>query len=283
MEPDWNNFTLFGGQLIGPDVFNTWNTKRALDFLRDVKDKPEDHGITGEDHINGVQDTYNNFVERLRSKSIREPIEVRCHGALQLIQDFDSAIAYIFSVQAVLAGDATSEGDFVPSLLVLCKILKLLTAHVTGRLPLTACLLLRKKKGSDKIEGFFGSSLRGGDDKAQLTALRGAMLREAYQMNLVDEAEKQPYGSCAETIPFICILGHDNGNPKFTSSINGFAMTVDQARKLPRLDWTEFCRIDIFKVECKRCLNLLSLGGQDTNEYNCFPEALVARTRASSP
>lgn len=79
MEPDWNNFTLFGGQLIGPDVFNTWNTKtvslcrpfveniyinktfmiQALDFLRDVKDKPEDHGITGEDHINGVQDTYN--------------------------------------------------------------------------------------------------------------------------------------------------------------------------------------------------------------------------------
>lgn len=45
-----------------------------------------------------------------------ELIEVGYHGAGQSIRDFDSAIAYIFSVQAVLAGDATSEGHFDPSL-----------------------------------------------------------------------------------------------------------------------------------------------------------------------
>lgn len=43
-----------------------------------------------------------------RSKSIMERIEVRCHGASQSIRDFHFAIAYIFSVQAVLAADATS-------------------------------------------------------------------------------------------------------------------------------------------------------------------------------
>lgn len=86
-----------------------------------------------------------------------EPIEVRCHGARQSVRDFDSAIAYIFSAQAVLAGDATSEGDFVTSLLVLCKMLKHLTVHITGQGPSTFCLLLRKKQGSDNLEGFFGS------------------------------------------------------------------------------------------------------------------------------
>ena len=142
-----------------------------------------------------------------RSRSIVEPIRVRCHGASQSIRDFDSAIAYIFSVQAVLAGDATSEGDFVPSLLVLSKFLKLLTAYVSGKVPSTTCLLLRRKEGSDNIEGFFGSSLRLGIDKAHLTAFRGAMLREAYRPeHLVDGTGVPLYGSCGETIPFICNL-----------------------------------------------------------------------------
>lgn len=43
-----------------------------------------------------------------RSTSITELTMVRCHGACQSIRDFDSAIAYIFSAQAVLAGDARS-------------------------------------------------------------------------------------------------------------------------------------------------------------------------------
>lgn len=117
------------------------------------------------------------------------------------------AIAYIFSVQAVLAGDATSEGEFVPSLLVLSKILKLLTAHVSGKLPTTACLLLRVREWSDNIEGFFGSSLRGGNDKVHLTAFGAAALREAYrQKDLVEEADVPPYGSCGEITPFICNL-----------------------------------------------------------------------------
>lgn len=117
-----------------------------------------------------------------------EPVEVRCHGTRQSIRDFNSAIAYIFSVQAVLAGDATSEGDFVPSLLVLCKMLKLLTAHVIKQVPSTGCLLLRKKQGSDNVEGCFGSSLCRGVDKPWLTEFRGALLREAYFPEaLVDE------------------------------------------------------------------------------------------------
>ena len=36
---------------------------QALDFLN-VKDKPEDHGITGEDHIKGAQVAHHTFVEK---------------------------------------------------------------------------------------------------------------------------------------------------------------------------------------------------------------------------
>lgn len=36
---------------------------QALDFLN-VKDKPEDHGITGEDHIRGAQVAHHTFVEK---------------------------------------------------------------------------------------------------------------------------------------------------------------------------------------------------------------------------
>lgn len=87
--------------------------------------------------------------------------------------------------------------------------LKLLTAHVTGRVLLTACLLLRKKQGSDNIEGFFGSSLRRGVDKRQLTELRDALLREAYRPEvLVDENHIPEYGSCGENIPFISNLAN---------------------------------------------------------------------------
>ncbi|MCJ1348592.1 hypothetical protein MMC31_006824 [Peltigera leucophlebia] len=62
MEPDWTNFTLFGGQLSGPDVFTTWNTKKVLDFLLKVKRSPEGYGITGEDHIKGVQEAHDKFL-----------------------------------------------------------------------------------------------------------------------------------------------------------------------------------------------------------------------------
>lgn len=58
-------------------------------------------------------------------------------------------------------------------------------------------------------------------------------------------------------------------------------MIVDLARKLPFLEWGEICRLDIFKAECERCVNLLFLGCQNIDEYNCFPKALVAQTRAS--
>lgn len=72
-----------------------------------------------------------------------------------------------------------------------------------------------------------------------------------------------------------------NGNPKLMLPIKGFALSVNLARKMPLLDWTEFCRSNIYKAECGRCLNLLALGGQDSNAYNCFPRALVAQTRAT--
>lgn len=169
-EPSWSNFRLFGGRLNGPDAFATWNTKmvslsrpfirivdtdklcmiQALDFLN-VKDKPEDHGITG-DFTSGEPKSHTihswkrleaqnkSAPKGLASQSIMEPIEVRCHGARQSVRDFDSAIAYIFSVQAMLAGDATSEGDFIPSILVLCKMFEHLIAHITGQVPSTFCL-----------------------------------------------------------------------------------------------------------------------------------------------
>lgn len=87
-EPNWSNFELFGGRLNGPDAFASWNTEmvslsrpfirnidtdklcmiQALDTLN-VKDKPEDHGITGEDHIRGVQVAHHTFVEGLEAQN----------------------------------------------------------------------------------------------------------------------------------------------------------------------------------------------------------------------
>lgn len=143
-----------------------------------------------------------------RTISIRDPIKLSCHGAIQVIQDFDSAVAYIFSVQAVFPRDATSAGDFVPSLLVLSKVLELLENHVPGRLPSSTCLILRETKGPGSFEGFFGSSLRGrGKSKTQLALSRGRILRKAYpQTTLVDKYKNAVYGSCGETIPFYCTL-----------------------------------------------------------------------------
>lgn len=39
---------------------------QALDFLN-VKDKPDNHGITGEDHIRGAQVAHHTFVEKVGS------------------------------------------------------------------------------------------------------------------------------------------------------------------------------------------------------------------------
>lgn len=143
-----------------------------------------------------------------KTQSIERPIKLSCHGAIQVIQDFDSAVAYIFSVQAVFASDATSAGDFVPALLVLSKVLRLLTPHVGGNVPSSTCLILRETKGPGSFEGFFGSSLRGsGKSKTQLALSRGRILRTAYpQTTLVDKYKNAVYGSCGETIPFFCTL-----------------------------------------------------------------------------
>lgn len=64
-----------------------------------------------------------------------------------------------------------------------------------------------KKGRTISRDSLFGSSLRLGIDKAHLTAFRGAMLREAYRPeDLVDGTDVPLYGSCGETIPFICNL-----------------------------------------------------------------------------
>lgn len=40
---------------------------QVLELLCDIKDKPEDHGITCEDNIRGVQVAHHTFVERLKA------------------------------------------------------------------------------------------------------------------------------------------------------------------------------------------------------------------------
>lgn len=96
-EPDWSSFALFGGRLNGPDVFATWNTKmvslsrpfirnidtdkscmiQTLDFLCNFKDKSEDYGITGEEHIRGVQVAHYTFVERLEAQK-KSSLKIPC-------------------------------------------------------------------------------------------------------------------------------------------------------------------------------------------------------------
>lgn len=49
------------------------------------------------------------------ANAVAEPIEMNCHGAKQAVQDFDPAIGWILSREAMMA-DATSEGDLLPTL-----------------------------------------------------------------------------------------------------------------------------------------------------------------------
>lgn len=80
---------------------------------------------------------------------IMEPIEVRCHVARQFNPGISILLLriYVLSASRGYPEMQQARGNFVPSLLVFCKMLKLLTARVTGRVPSTACLLLRKKEG----------------------------------------------------------------------------------------------------------------------------------------
>lgn len=137
-----------------------------------------------------------------------ELIEVGYHGAGQSIRDFDSAIAYIFSVQAVLAGDATSEGHFDPSLLVLGKVLKLLTAYVTGLVPITACLVPREKEGMDTIERFFGACLYGRDDSIQRCHLEGSVsFRKKCTINGMGAAQKRSHHLQSRVVQWVLTAG----------------------------------------------------------------------------
>lgn len=159
---------------------------------------------------------------------IMEPIEVRCHVARQFDPGISILLLRIYpQCKPWLPGDTTSEKPICPpSLLVLCKMLKLLTEPMsTGRVPSTACLLLRQKQGSEgsnNIEGyFFGSSLFVvGLIKRQLTDFRGTLLkgsasyRGPCRWNLIQEVwklwrkhsiHKQPsavsiYPCCWETL-----------------------------------------------------------------------------------
>lgn len=149
------------------------------------------------------------------TQHVENPIEVTCHGARQIIRDFDSAIAYIFSVQAVMEPDATSAKDFIPSLLVFSKFLKILTDKVQGRAPSTTCLVLAQHVGANRVIGLFGSSLRGTDDKSKLAAFRREQLKDGYHpvslqargIRMNDgRFRKQLYGYRAESTPFLSNL-----------------------------------------------------------------------------
>ena len=74
--PTWNEFSAFGGMLIGPEVYDSWTTdnlsfltpalvrkgnyrrinarSQVLAFLKEVNDHPTMYGITGTNHVEGV-------------------------------------------------------------------------------------------------------------------------------------------------------------------------------------------------------------------------------------
>lgn len=137
------------------------------------------------------------------TQSIKTPVSVTCHGASQEIRDFDAAIAYFFSAQAIFQADATSHEHYVPSLIIFSKISKILTQTLSGKAPYTSCLVLARRKGATEVVGFFGSSLRAVADKKDLGAFRGKQLNEAcepIQLNVLSSS-LPPYGFCAESIP----------------------------------------------------------------------------------
>lgn len=142
------------------------------------------------------------------TQSMKTPVSVACHGASQEIRDFDAAIAYFFSAQALFQADATSHEHYVPPLVNFSKISKILTQTLSrkplsGKPPYTSCPVLARRKGATEVVGFFGSSLRAVADKQDLGAFRGKQLKEAYepiQLNVLSSS-LPPYGFCAETIP----------------------------------------------------------------------------------
>lgn len=137
------------------------------------------------------------------TQSIKTPVSVTCHGASQEIRDFDAAIAYFFSAQAIFQADATSHEHYVPSLIIFSKISKILTQTLSRKAPYTSCLVLARRKGATEVVGFFGSSLRAVADKQDLGAFRGKQLKEAcepIQLNVLS-SRLPPYGFCAESIP----------------------------------------------------------------------------------
>lgn len=153
------------------------------------------------------------------TQSIKTPVSVTCHGASQEIRDFDAAITYLFSVQAIFQADATSHEHYVPSLIIFSKISNILTQTLSGKAPYTSCLVLARRKGATEVVGFFGSSLRAVADKQDLGAFRGKQLKEAcepIQLNLLSSS-LPPYGFCAESqsilvlwVPHLALISTNN-------------------------------------------------------------------------
>ena len=104
--------------------------------------------------------------------------------------------------------DATSAKDFIPSLLVFSKFLKLLTQKVTGQHPAATCLVLAQHDGADGVVGFFGSSLRYTAHKTELAVFRRTQLEEGFDLIVPEAAgnDRPNYGYCAESIPLLSNL-----------------------------------------------------------------------------
>lgn len=183
------------------------------------------------------------------TQSIKTPVSVTCHGASQEIRDFDAAIAYFFSAQAIFQADATSHEHYVPSLIIFSKISKILTQTLSRKAPYTSCLVLARRKGATEVVGFFGSSLRAVADKQDLGAFRGKQLKEACEpihkctflaltsvwiLCGVDTSAIKP---SAVGSPFGLNLyrksvdsHRQKGKLKFNSQINGFAIKNFKAK-----------------------------------------------------
>lgn len=184
------------------------------------------------------------------TQSIKTPVSLTCHGASQEIRDFDAAIAYFFSAQAIFQADATRHEHYVPSLIIFPKFSKILTQTLSGKPPYTSCLVLARRKGATEVMGFFGSSLRAVADKKDLGAFRGKQLKEASWTNTakctfleltsvwilcgVDTSAIEP---SAVGSPFGLNLYRQSvdshrqeGKLKFNSQINGFAIDNFKAK-----------------------------------------------------
>lgn len=127
---------------------------------------------------------------------------VKCHGSTVPIWDFDNAIAYFFSVQAIYSEPGINT-TLLPLLLIYTKFLILVLSPLR-HLPSVTCIMYREGPPHGTVYAFLGSSLRTFDLKRQVKILRTAELKNFCHLKILGPSEN--LGNCAETQPILLNL-----------------------------------------------------------------------------